>query len=183
MKRRLAALTLAVATAVLLAVPLVAAQQQDTFEGSLETLKIGENGSINVTVINPLPVSDVLKVSFTGEAIEEGLVATDFPSDGSISCNEMENICELTLNANSEKVMNVNLQGTAIGQGPLEATVNSTTTQLDSTDRMEVRVRPLFAPVTVSAAGIQGLHVIILALAGSVLVGIAARKKDLKERT
>ncbi|MFB6265640.1 MAG: hypothetical protein ABEI07_00985, partial [Candidatus Nanohaloarchaea archaeon] len=139
---------------------------------------IGENTTINATVKNPLPLTDRMKVVFKGSAVQKGLIETDFPSG--ISCNEQNLECELTVPAESEEKITIDVTATAIGQGTLVGTVNSTTTQLSSTDRLEVRVKPLFAPVTVSAPGIKEFQLLILALAGSLLVGIL-RKKDLKQ--
>lgn len=154
-----------VIAAALLFTPIVAAQTG--FQGDYKELKVGENETVNVTVENRLPIDDVLNVKFEGDAITSGLVGIDMPEG--FDCEESQRRCNLSVDAESRDYLLLGLTGTAIGQETLVAEVNSTTTQLSSEDRIEVRVQPDFAPVTVSAPGIELFQLLLLGMAGALV--------------
>lgn len=153
---------------VMLLMPLAAGQT--TFEGEVASMSVGENVTVNATVVNPLPIEDTLRVVFEGPAIEGGLVTPFYP-DNDIDCEQLQSRCDLKMEPNEQKDVRIILEGTAIGQEVLTGTVNSTTTQLSSTDRMEIRVQPYFGRVTVSAPGIQELQIIVLGLLAALAAG------------
>ncbi|MDY6770053.1 MAG: hypothetical protein SVU88_03705 [Candidatus Nanohaloarchaea archaeon] len=166
---------LAAAVLVALVAPL-AAGQQSGFEGEVESIRVGQNATVNATVVNPLPVSDTLLVVFDGDAITEGIVTPHFPDSDDITCEQLQSRCTIQMGPDSEKGISIILEGTAIGQETLTATVNSTTTQLSSSDSLNVRVKPFFGSVTVSAPGIQWLHAAVLAVLSALAYGYLLRE-------
>ncbi|MDY6773644.1 MAG: hypothetical protein SVS85_00460 [Candidatus Nanohaloarchaea archaeon] len=163
----------------------VVSAQTDALEGSVKTLRceggacrVGENSTLNVTLLNPLPISDTMMVRFEGEALD--LLKFHFPEN--MNCEEGRNLnlCRgISVPPNTEEKFSITLEATSTSFGrqeTLEATVNSTTTQLSSTDRIAVRVEPYFAPVTVSAPGIQDLQVAVLAVLGALTAGFLFRR-------
>ncbi|MDY6765947.1 MAG: hypothetical protein SVW77_01135 [Candidatus Nanohaloarchaea archaeon] len=151
--------------AVLAALAPVAAAQGG-FEGDVASIQVGENITMNATIVNPLPVSDTLAIKFSGKAITEGLV-TPFYTEPGLSCENLNSLCELSVAPNSERSIEITLEGTAMGQETLTGTVNSTTTQLSSSDQMQIRVKPFFGTASVSAPGITGLQAVLVALLGA----------------
>lgn len=170
-------LLLLAALALFLATSLVAGQG-DTFEGETLSIRIGGNATVNATLVNPLPIEDTFNVIFRGDAITGGLVTPFYTSTDGISCEALNDRCTVQMEPNEEKDVQIILNGTAIGQEPLIATVNSTNTQLSSTDRMEIRVKPFFGRATVSAPGIQGLHIAVIALLGALAAGFFFRETE-----
>lgn len=163
---------LLVAALVAVMVPVVAGQ--GGFEGDITSMQVGENVTVNATIVNPLPISDTLAIKFSGEAITGGLV-TPFYTEEDFSCEDLRSRCEVAMDANEERSIEITLEGTAIGQEKLTATVNSTTTQLSSSDRMQVRIKPFFGNATVSAPGITGLQVLVLAVLAAVAYAYTVR--------
>lgn len=166
---------LLLASLILIAAMHLAAAQGAPFDGKVTSLRIGGNVSFNATVVNPLPIDDTLMVVFAGDAITQGLVTPFYGNPQDISCNQLNNRCQLQMNPNEEKDIRITIEGTAIGQETLTATVNSSTTQLSSSDRTEVRVRPYFGRATFSAPGIQGLQVAVIGLVAALAAGYFSR--------
>lgn len=165
--------------AVLLLVPAAAAQSE--FEGDLKAMRINETTDLQVTLENQLPINDTYTVVFSDDAITQGLITPDFPDGNGIRCNEVENTCDVDIGASAERNLTIAIEGTAIGQGFLTGTVNSTQTQLSSQDQIQVRVEPNFGSVTVSAPGITITQLLVLALIGT-LVAAGLRTEDIKGR-
>ncbi|MFB6294750.1 MAG: hypothetical protein ABEI97_03245 [Candidatus Nanohaloarchaea archaeon] len=144
------------------------------FEGEVETVKVGTNETVNATIVNPLPVTDTLAIKFSGAAITEGLVTPSYTEDD-LECEDLQSLCEISMDPNEERSIEITLEGTAIGQETLTATVNSTTTQLSSSDQMEIRVQPLFGRTTVSAPGIHLSQVAVLAVVAALAYAYTVR--------
>lgn len=168
---------LIVVAALLLLLPAFAAGQE-SLERDVASMQVGENVTINATVVNPLPVSDSLTIIFNGAAINEGLVTPFYPEESGITCTQLRSRCTVQVDADSERHLRITLEGTTIGQETLTATVNSSTTQLSSTDRMQVRVKPFFGRVTVSAPGIQGVQIAVLAVLSALVAGYVFRREQ-----
>ncbi len=141
------------------------AAAQSGFASELKELRVGENDTVNVTVQNRLSIDDTLTVQFGGEALTSGLISLDYPA--SHTCDSGGRWCRLTVPAESERSLLIGISATGMGQAPLEAVVNSSTSHLANEDDIEIRVQPNFAPVTVSAPGIQLVHLLLLGLAGA----------------
>ncbi|MFB6076539.1 MAG: hypothetical protein ABEK12_00215, partial [Candidatus Nanohaloarchaea archaeon] len=134
---------------------LPAAATAQGFEGDVKTMKINDTLVLNATMSNPLNVSDTYTVTFSGDALTRGIVVPNYPPDTSNrTCDIATDTCTIDIAAGSERDLDVTLEGTAIGQGRIVAQVNSSATRLSSKDSIEVRVKPNFAPTTVSAPGI-----------------------------
>ncbi|MCJ7479356.1 MAG: hypothetical protein MUP63_04235 [Candidatus Nanohaloarchaeota archaeon QJJ-7] len=155
---------------------LVAGQtEMSTFESDVKELHVEENVTLNATLTNPLSVQDTLVVVFGGPAITKGLVRPEYEDSNNITCDALQHRCSVDMAADQERDVQIKLQGTAMGQEILTGTVNSTITQLSSTDRVEIRVDPYFEPVTVSAPGMQGLQVVLMVILASILAGFFSR--------
>lgn len=149
------------AAVIAIVAPVVAAQ--GGFEGSVRSLDVGENITMNATIVNPLPVTDTLAIQFSGDAITEALVTPSYTEDD-LDCEDLRSLCKIDMDPNEERAIEITLEGTAIGQETLIATVNSTTTQLSSSDQLDIRVQPLFGTTTVSAPGLTWLQVLVVAV-------------------
>lgn len=169
----------ALVLAVVVMVPAVAAQSE--FEGDLKSLRINETTDLQVTLENQLPINDTYTVVFSDDAITQGLITPDFPDSNGIRCNEVQNTCDIDIGASADVNFTIALEGTAIGQGILTGSVNSTQTQLSNGDQIQVRVEPNFGTVTVSAPGITLAQLLVLAVVGT-LVAAGMRTEDIKGR-
>lgn len=168
MKRKLG-----LAALILLSFSTAAAAQG--FGGELRSLKVGDEITVNATVSNPLPMPDSFTVKFEGSALEQQLAVINYSAGASDDCEDEKNLCEIDVGPEGENDIQLSINGTAIGDGSLIASVNSSITQLESTDRMEIRVEPYYGATNVAAPGITLLQVLFLAGAGTVLTGMAVR--------
>ncbi len=151
---------------------------QGSVEGDLKALQINGTAPVNITLENPLPVNDRYTVTFSGDGFL--LVQPEYPPVGGNITESGGGKISVDMGPNAEFNMSVVMEGTAIGQGLLVATVNSSTTQLSSEDEIAVRVEPNFAPVTVSAPGIMGSQLLVIAILGAAAAGLLARREDFK---
>ncbi len=157
---------IAVTVALLVLASPVAAQG---FDRDLRSVRIDDNTSLQVTVVNPLPVDDLMTVTFTGPAVEEARVMELFYPPECLTGGPAEQ-CRVTVASNGTRTLNLTVQGTSIGQRTMVGTVNSSTTQLSSSDEIEIRVQGLFDPVTVSAPGLTPSYLLLLLAAVAVIV-------------
>lgn len=150
---------------------------QGAVEGDLRALQINQSAPLNITLENPLPINDVYTVTFSGEGFL--LIQPEYPPVGGNITQSGGGTIRVNIGPNQDLNLSVEMAGTAIGQGILTATVNSSTTQLSDEDDIAVRVEPNFGTVTVSAPGITLTQVVVLAVLGAVAAA-GFRREDFK---
>lgn len=156
---------------VLLSVLGAGANANATFKGDLKSLTVGDTASVNATIINPLPVQDTIRVTFSGSAISSGLLSNfRFQTAGGITCPGAYT-CNIDVGANDSRDLQVFVDATSSspGQKVLVGTVNSSTSGLSNKDTLDVRVSPYFGEGLVSAPGIQFVHLAVLAVLAALL--------------
>lgn len=161
---------------ILLAAPIAAQDDEEIFPRDLEDLRVGDETQMVATVVNPLPVEDQIELTLRGDAINDGLLTVNAVDNGDITCPETYR-CNVYVPPEGEMDVNLSVEATAIGQGDLEGVANSSTTGLASEDHIAVRVDTGFVGVDVSAPGITGIHVLLVAALAGMLVFWTARRR------
>ncbi len=168
---------LCAALLVLLSGP-VAAQNGDILPRDLEDLEVNDTTVLTATIVNPLPATDDIVFTLHGDALVDGLVTVRIDDDpGHVhACNPSYTECNVDVEADSQENVNITVEATAIGQGTLEGTVNSSRTDLTNHDEIMVRVGMGFPGVDVSAPGISHLHVMLIALLAGLFIFAGGRR-------
>lgn len=140
--------------------------------GDLRSLTIGDEARVTATLVNDLPVQDTIRMTISGSATQGLLDVTVDETPSSITCPGANGLaCFVDVDGNGRKDVNLTVEATAMGQGVLKGTANSTTTDLASSDTLDVKIGPQYGRQLVSAPGITAIHILMIAfLAGTVLV-------------
>jgi hypothetical protein len=141
------------------------------FSGDLEALTLGDEARVTATLVNRLPASDTLRLTLSGSATA-GLIDAEIDSSqsGVHTCSVSGLECLVDIESESQRDINITVEATAMGQGVLRGTANSTLTDQAGTDTLDVSVEPTYGQRLVSAPGIMPLHLLVIALAASLVL-------------
>lgn len=103
---------------------------------------VGGSEPLQPTVMNPLDAPDRFTITFSGSAVERGLVTLDYPANGTrITCRHGASTCEVAVPSGGSASPEFELVGARPGRGRLTVTVNSSASRKSAAIETLVIVR------------------------------------------
>ena len=155
---------------------------QAVLKGDLESLSVGDRVRATATIVNPLPRDDTIILNL-GLRAPQNIILFNPDPDVAVSCTTPDTLrpdhrCFVDVPAESQKDVNITIEAITNGQGVLTGSVNSSISNLGSSDTLDVQVGPKYGGTLFSAPGIEFVHVLVLGLLAGimVLIGTPASK-------
>lgn len=151
----------------------------DIFSGDLRSLTVGDTAQVTASIYNPLSIDDEICLHFRGNAIPTHLTIIDVSGNAVSGGGSCTGAYAVFVENKSQTDVNITVEAGPPGQGVLIGEVNSSTSKLANSDRLDVRVRPRFENTALSAPGITLTQLLVIGLfAGLLVFTFSARTRD-----